>query len=224
MLNGMGWIPTEWKIVQDYDCLIQITKLLLADSRKDAAKAEAAEARATDDQWEATPIGKMRAVEARYVPNGKNGFVKIQKWKSMLGQTLYTKTFQPNEILAQLQQMGGQKRIYQQSTFDDMSPQIWSEHNVPSHTLSTTASTEGERTASPKQVRQFVLTSTDISDLLADSEFKEKITVGKMLKIIRSLMEGEQTSAAIAKQFSVSQSMVEQFGRYLVSGVQHLDF
>ena len=224
MLNGMNWIPMEWKIVQDYGCLLQMTELLLADSRKDAAKAEVAEARASDDQWKVTPIGKMKVVDSKCVPNGKNGFVTIQKWKSMLGQTLYTKTFQPNEILAQPQQMNEQKRIYQQSVFCDVSSQVRSECNVPSHMPLSMAETEQEGTVDSKQVQQFVLTSTDISDLLADPEFKEKISVGKMLKIIRSLMEGERTSAAIAKQFSVSQSMVEQVGHYLVSGVQHRDF
>ncbi len=224
MLNGMNWIPMEWKIVQDYSCLIQVTELLLADSRKDAAKAEVAEARASDDQWKVTPIGKMKVVDSKCVPNGKNGFVTIQKWKSMLGQTLYTKTFQPYEILAQPQQMNEQKGIHQQSVFCDVSSQVRSECNVSSHMLLSMAETEQKMTVDSKQVRQFVLTSTDISDLLADPEFKEKISVGKMLKIIRSLMEGERTSAAIAKQFSVSQSMVEQFGHYLVSGVQHRDF
>jgi len=32
MLSGANWIPTEWKAVQEYDCLIQITELLLADN------------------------------------------------------------------------------------------------------------------------------------------------------------------------------------------------
>ena len=36
MLNGTDWIPSEWLAVQDYDCLIHITELLLANNKKEA--------------------------------------------------------------------------------------------------------------------------------------------------------------------------------------------
>ena len=28
MLSGIDWIPTEWREVQDYNCLVQMTELL----------------------------------------------------------------------------------------------------------------------------------------------------------------------------------------------------
>lgn len=34
MLSGTDWIPTEWREVQDYNCLIQMTELLMADNKR----------------------------------------------------------------------------------------------------------------------------------------------------------------------------------------------
>ena len=101
MLSGMDWIPTEWREVQDYNCLVQMTELLMADDKKEATKKEVAEVKAQNNQWNATPIGKMRLVGSSNVPNGKNGIVIINKWQTTLGQTIYTKTFQPKNISIQ---------------------------------------------------------------------------------------------------------------------------
>ena len=51
-----------------------------------------------NNQWNATPIDKMRFIKSSSVPNGKNGIVIIDKWQTTLGQTIYTKTFQPQNI------------------------------------------------------------------------------------------------------------------------------
>lgn len=104
MLSGTDWIPTEWREVQDYNCLVQMTELLMADNKKEATKKEVAEAKAQNSQWNATPIGKMRFIESSSVPNGKNGIVIINKWQTTLGQTIYTKTFQPKNISIQSHQ------------------------------------------------------------------------------------------------------------------------
>lgn len=91
MLSGTTWIPTEWKAVQDYDCLVRITELLLADNKKEAAKAITTEAKVKGDGWRRSPIGAIRLVEIRQVSSGKNSFVVITKWQTSLGQTIYTK-------------------------------------------------------------------------------------------------------------------------------------
>lgn len=104
MLSGMDWIPAEWREVQDYNCLVQMTELLMADDKKQAARKEVAEAKAQNNQWIATPIGKMRFIESNNAANGKNGIVIINKWQTTLGQTIYTKTFQPNNISIQSHQ------------------------------------------------------------------------------------------------------------------------
>ena len=95
MLSGMDWIPTKWKEVQDYGCLVQIAELLMADDKKEATKKMVEEAKAQNNQWNATPIGKMRFVGSSNVPTEKKGIVIINKWQTTLGQTIYTKTFQP---------------------------------------------------------------------------------------------------------------------------------
>lgn len=73
MLSGTDWIPTEWREVQDYNCLIQMTELLMADNKKEVTKKEVAEAKTQNNQWNATPIGKMRFIKSSSAPNGKNG-------------------------------------------------------------------------------------------------------------------------------------------------------
>lgn len=104
MLSGTDWIPTEWREVQDYNCLVQMTELLMADNKKEATKKEVAEAKAQNSQWKVTPIGKMRFIESSSVLNGRNGVVVINKWQTTLGQTIYTKTFQPRNISIQSHQ------------------------------------------------------------------------------------------------------------------------
>lgn len=101
MLSGTEWIPMEWRKVQDYNCLIQITELLTADDKKEATKKEVEEVKVQNGQWNVTPIGKMRFIESSSVPNGKNGIVKINKWQTALGQTIYTKDFQPRNTCTQ---------------------------------------------------------------------------------------------------------------------------
>lgn len=104
MLSGTNWIPVEWKEVQDYNCLIQMTELLLADNKWEATRKEVAQAKSQNNQWNTTPIGKMRLIGTKEVSNGTNGIVIIKKWQTALGQTLYTKTFQPREISKHSQQ------------------------------------------------------------------------------------------------------------------------
>lgn len=94
MLNGMHWIPLKWRSVQDYECLKHIAELLLADNRKKAAKDEFAEVYTNSKEWYTTPIGKLRPIDTQKVNSGKYGIVKIKKWKSVLGQTLYIKSFE----------------------------------------------------------------------------------------------------------------------------------
>lgn len=58
-----------------------------------------------NNQWNATPIDKMRFIKSSSVPNGKNGIVIIDKWQTTLGQTIYTKTFHPQNISIQSHQL-----------------------------------------------------------------------------------------------------------------------
>lgn len=206
MLSGTNWIPPEWKAVQDFNCLIQIAELLLADNKKEATKEEFAGVKEQDTRWTTTPIGKMRFVDSKSVPTGKNGIVIIKKWQTMLGQTLYTKDFQSNEI----QPQGSQIQLPQQATLYDMASQVCTKHGVNPVATPQIDKSKQQSVAEQKQLQQFVLTSVSISNLLDNPKFKTNITIGKVLKIIRSLIDGGETSADIAKQFNVEQSTVEQ--------------
>lgn len=200
MLSGMNWIPTEWREVQDYNCLIQMTELLMADDKKEATKKEVAEAKTQNNQWKATPIGKMRFIESKSVPNGKNGIVIIEKWQTTLGQTLYTKTFQPNQ---------------QVSSYSDSDSQMQNESSLTSMTLPQITKPRQQNAAVSKESKQFVLDLMDISDLLDNPQFKTSITIGKTLKIIRSLIDGEEIRANIAKKYNVEQSFVEEIEKHV---------
>lgn len=204
MLSGTNWIPSEWKVVQDYNCLIQMTELLLADNKKEATKEEVAEAKTKNSQWRTTPIGKMRFVDSKNVLNGKHGIVIINKWQTILGQTLYTKTFRPNEIQSQ------------PINYVDMAPKAQAKHGSKPEVFPLVNQNQQQNVSIQQQSRQFVLTSMAIDDLLNNPNFKTNITVGKVLKIIRSLMDGKKTSAAIAKQFNVELVVVEQIDKYVL--------
>lgn len=224
MLSGTNWIPAEWKAVQDYDCLIQITELLLADNKKEATKAEVSGAKVQDGGWRNSPIGRMRLVDSKNVPNGKYGFVIIRKWQTVLGQTLYTKDFQSNDNQLQFRQPDGQMQIPQQPTLYDLSahPQSQSqpkdEREKPLPVQATGPAQELVRNivASHKPKRQFVLDGDSITALFDNPQFKEKITVGKVLKIVQALIEGNETIDALAKQFEVQEAMVNLIKAYVI--------
>lgn len=182
MLSGADWIPAEWRCVQDYDCLVQMTELLLADNKREAAKKAAAESRTQDEQWYSTLIGKMQCVKSKNVPNGPKGTIIIDTWRTVWGQTLYRKTFQPRETQP---------------------------------TNSITAA--NQKNINPAQsTRALVLNLQDISDLLEEPKFKANITVGKILKIARSLMEEKSSKKTIAKKFGVEESVVELLDKYIL--------
>lgn len=61
MLCGTNWIPAEWQIVQDHDCLVRITELLLADNKREAAEVNTAKSMERKDLWTETPIEIGRA-------------------------------------------------------------------------------------------------------------------------------------------------------------------
>lgn len=96
--------------------------------------------------------------------------------------------------------------MHQQPTLFDMASQM----QVKKTAVSPQIPTAGQQNiAEQKQSRQFVLNMASISDLLSNPKFKTNITVGKMLKIIRSLIENHETSTVIAKKYRVEQSIVE---------------
>jgi ADP-ribosylglycohydrolase len=213
MLSGTNWIPTEWRAVQDYDCLIQITELLLADNKKEATKEEVAETKAQDNQWRTTPIGKMRFVDSKSVPNGKYGIVIIEKWQTLLGQTLYIKEFKPNDMQQQFSQPGVEMKKPHQPTSYDLASQseLKAEQQAATQSQTTIPVQKHvqEMLALQNAKRQFVLDSNAIAALLSNPQFKNNITVGKVMKIIQALLGGDEGNDTLAKRFKVEKTMID---------------
>lgn len=214
MLNGTDWIPSEWLAVQDYDCLIHITELLLANNKKEATKAEITEVKLQNNDWITTQIGKMRLVDSKNVPNGKNGFVLIKKWQTVLGQTLYTKSFHPNDT--QIQTRSTDSQIHQQTTLYGMNSLEQAMSDSKSEVQTQVTKPEQQTVIIQKPSRHFVLSSVAIADLLSSPQFKQNITVGKLMKIVDTLIKEEKESAAIAKKFGVEEVMIDLIRKYVI--------
>lgn len=195
MLNGTNWIPTEWKKVQDYDCIIKMTDLLLFENKKDSIKSIVTENQTSDYVWETTPIGKVTLIDSKSVSNGNHGVVIIKKWRTSLDQTLYTKSFHPNE---------SQPQFYQQPTLYNLSK--------PTTEVQTFSPSKSMEKGSVSHVnntkRQFILDNKSIKSLLNNPQFKQTITIGKILKIIQILIEGDEASDILAKKFQIEPAMI----------------
>ena len=68
---------------------------------------------------------------------------------------------------------------------------------------------------SQKESKKFVLDLIGISDLLENSNFKTNVTIGKVLKIVKDLINGQETNKTIAKKYNVEQAFVEEIEKYI---------
>lgn len=97
---GLNWIPAEWKLVQDYDCLVRISGFLFSESGIEATKEFIASNKLENDgKLERCPIGQFKKVASYELPCGKTGSVNISKCVTLLGQTLYVKKFTREKML-----------------------------------------------------------------------------------------------------------------------------
>lgn len=197
MLCGTNWIPSEWKVVQDYDCLIQITELLLLCNDNEAVKADVAESKAQDHNWRSTPIGHMRAIGKVNVQNGNYAIVTITKWQSALGQTLYTKDMQ--RLGNASYQPEAQMQLQMQLTANEVRTQVPVQIPV----------------APQERPRQFALDSAAINALRDNPQLNKKITLGKVLQIINALLHGDESTSAITKRLGVGETTVEIIKTYI---------
>lgn len=217
MLCGTSWIPPEWKLVQDYDCLIRVTDLLLADNSKQAAKDDISEVKAQESNWINTAIGRMRKIGTMTIQSGKYAIVTITKWQSILGQTFYMKDMQ--KLDSQPHRSEEQVQKAQQSTLYDLAARSQSQSKTEQQSLNQVKSVVPAQriTDMHKTQRQFVLDRNSIAALLGNAQFKNNITVGKVLKIIQALIEGKSTIESIAKKFEVELAMVELIKSHVTS-------
>ena len=212
-----SWIPPEWKLVQDYDCLIRVTDLLLADNSKQAAKDDISEVKAQESNWINTAIGRMRKIGTMTIQSGKYAIVTITKWQSILGQTFYMKDMQ--KLDSQPHRSEEQVQKAQQSTLYDLAARSQSQSKTEQQSLNQVKSVVPAQriTDMHKTQRQFVLDRNSIAALLGNAQFKNNITVGKVLKIIQALIEGKSTIESIAKKFEVELAMVELIKSHVTS-------
>ena len=214
MLCGTNWIPSEWKLVQDYDCLNRITELLLSENSKDAAKAHLASEKEQKNNWKSTPIGLLRYLGATTLQNGKNAIVTT-KWQSDMGQTMYFKDYKRDSY--EMSKPEGQIQIQMQPTSSEAKPQA-AILQAP-----VQASTEREKVAvfvqeslvPLEQQKQFLLNVTNINALLKDTQCNKKITFGKVLDIIKALIDGDNASAVIARRFKVDETMIDIIKKHI---------
>lgn len=96
MLCGEDWIPNDWKAVQDYDCLIHVTELLLG---KGGDMTLGTLKNGNDDKnlWMKTPIGRMKKINSHTIISS-NKMIIVNKYQSSLGQTIYAKECQVNSV------------------------------------------------------------------------------------------------------------------------------
>ncbi len=188
MLCGIDWIPIEWKSVQDYDCIIRTTEILLSDDMAEAAKIRVADVKKKYEDWKNTSIGKMHLVTTSTITQNKNVTVLISKYESTLGQTLYFKE-------------------YRQSTHDLQQY----DNKINSNKSANTKYNDIQI----KDVKnKFVLYADDISVMLETEEL-QKISFKKILKIVEKLLTTNDNIISIAKQIKVDLKVVEFLKNYI---------
>lgn len=100
MLCGVSWIPSEWKLVQDYDCLVNFPRLLLTENIKEETKRVTDYYRAKSNDWIPSLIGKIRILNTNEI-SGKSFVVHVKKTETLSGQTMFFKTYErmPKEMI-----------------------------------------------------------------------------------------------------------------------------
>ena len=93
MLCGTRWIPAEWRMVQDYNCLCNIADILLSNNMKATSK-RISDSNINNQDLRSSPIGKIFIDKVFEIPSGKSGKVIITKICTLLGQTLYVKQYE----------------------------------------------------------------------------------------------------------------------------------
>lgn len=185
MLCGEEWIPVEWKRVQDFDCIVKITDILLADDMTMSAKRSVENIKNLYTDWESTPIGKIHYLDTLEINQNKNVTVKINKWESTLGQTLYIKEYIPRKSI--------------------VSSEV-REKNI----RDTFTKTDAKKV---DDVFYFILGIENISYLLDVPEM-QKMSFKKVMKILQKILQNEETNVSIAKEMKVDVRVVEQLGVY----------
>lgn len=187
MLCGTAWIPAEWRVVQDYDGLIQITELLLASNKKEVSKSIVSETKRNAEAWENTPIGWVRKLSTIEYEASKGRLISISKYQSALGQTFYTKDY----------------RLIDQNSEEQMSlfakPRAF--HDTDEIIYEKNISNSSE------ECTEFILNAANIDTLLQIPELKHK-SFEKVLQLIQTLLLNNEPVEVISKKFKIDVGVV----------------
>ncbi len=97
MLCGTAWIPTGWRQLQDLDCFVNISEILLSRNMTKTLERVTKWPEVQHNDWEDSPIGRMRLLSTKVVATAGAGALIIDKMETMLGQTLYLRRFEEKE-------------------------------------------------------------------------------------------------------------------------------
>lgn len=181
MLCGTLWIPTEWKLLQDYDCLTNIAEILLANNMIEASKHITSQYKLRHNDWKDSPIGKIRVLSTSVTPSGKTGSVIIDKMETTLGQTIYIKRFKRNEKT--------DSNSVENFVQEARQVQLEISHAM---TKQTTFSLD------PKGVQE-----------LMDNPLLARITFKKVLQIVNLLVSEQSDIIVIAEKLNVTKEIIE---------------
>lgn len=191
MLCGTSWIPFEWQSVQDYDCILKVTELLLEDNKKESAKSFVSCVKEKEKSWKHTPIGSLKAIDSIVLANGKTSSIIEVKWQSTLGQTIYIKENRVNTDSSSLHN-----------------------DNYESVNKYANENKSQNKTASNSAEFQLSLTNQDIIQLKNEPMLKTK-TFGTILKIIELLLKKPQDIDYVSKKLKVDKKIVDLLSKYI---------
>lgn len=168
----------------------RLQNYLESENRKEATRREILEIKDQSKEWKSTPIGKMRLIECKEYLNSK-GKILIEKWKSMLGQTIYIKSIYSNKIIYPIED---KNLILQKDFYKDLK-------NKDKNII--------------EKEKYITLNLINVLDLLNDVNFKKNITVGKTLKIIRDIMKDDKSIEILSKKYKVEKTFIQKLNQYI---------
>ena len=174
MLCGTAWIPTEWRLVQDYHCICNVSEILCSSNPKEATRQLSATIANKSTEFINSPIGKLKTIAVNEFLIGKNKQVTITKMESLLGQTIYHKHYE--KIV----------RAPADSEFGVRTPISQSIHAIPNRTL---------------DIPKLIQLKND--PLFARISFKKVLQIVEMLengKFIPSIAQKSKTSQELVQK------------------------
>ena len=92
MLRGTTWIPVEWRMLQDYNCFLNVAGILLSDDMQAVSK-RISDVDNNRQELYSSPIGKFYTEKTYEIPSRAYGKIIITKVHTLLGQTMYFKDY-----------------------------------------------------------------------------------------------------------------------------------